>query len=87
MPQKLIEGHCHQFPKARLRVTNPPEYGAAPVQREAITVWFTVEAVAAWHAPATGARGGQKIVPTCSLNSTRTESNHLELAKREPDVK
>jgi hypothetical protein len=26
-----------------------------------LTVWFTHEAVAAWHAPATGERGGQPI--------------------------
>jgi hypothetical protein len=40
---------------------NWPEYDAALIQRGSLTVWFTEEAVAAWHAPATGARGGQPI--------------------------
>ena len=42
-------------------MTNWPEYDAALVQRGSITVWFTDEAVAAWHAPATEERGGQPI--------------------------
>ena len=39
-------------------VTNWPEYDAALVRRGSLTVWFTEEAVAAWHAPATRERGG-----------------------------
>jgi hypothetical protein len=50
-------------------VTNWPEYDAALVHRGSITVWFTDEAVAAWHAPATGARGGQ---PVCSASAIET---------------
>ena len=57
MPYKLNESRRHKIPKARYRVTNWPEYDAALVQRGSITVWFTEEAVAAWHAPATGAWG------------------------------
>jgi hypothetical protein len=34
-----------------------------------ITVWIADEAVAAWHAPATGARGGQ---PICSAIAIET---------------
>jgi hypothetical protein len=30
------------------------------IRRGHLTVWFTDEAVAAWHAPATGERGGQR---------------------------
>src|SRR5579863_1525647 len=63
MPYKFSESRRHKIPKARYRVTNWPEYDAALVRRGGITVWFTYEAVAAWHAPATGARGGQ---PICS---------------------
>jgi hypothetical protein len=40
-------------------VTNWPAYDAALVLPGSIMVWFTEEAVAAWHAPATGVRGGQ----------------------------
>src|ERR1700681_3820112 len=63
MPHKFNESRRRKIPRARYRVTNWPEYDAALVQRGSLTVWFTEEAVAAWHAPATGARGGQ---PICS---------------------
>src|ERR1700753_2429645 len=58
MPYKFNESRRHQIPKARYRVTNWPEYDAALVKRGSLTVWITEEAVAAWHAPATGERGG-----------------------------
>ena len=40
-------------------MTNWPAYDAALVRRGSLTVWVTDEAIAAWHAPATGKRGGQ----------------------------
>src|SRR5215208_5085536 len=54
MPYKFNQARRHKIPKARYRVTNWPEYDAALVRRGDLTVWFTDEAVAAWHAPATG---------------------------------
>ena len=69
MPYKFTEGRRHKFPKARYRVANWPDYDAALVRRGDLTVWFTEEAVAAWHAPATGQRGGQ---PTYSAITIET---------------
>ena len=59
MPYKFNASRRHKIPMARYRVTNWPEYDAALMRRGDLTVWFTEEAVAAWHAPATGERGGQ----------------------------
>src|SRR5271156_4074601 len=59
MPYKFNESRRHKIPTARYRVTNWPEYDAALIRRGSLTVWFTEEAVAAWHAPPTGERGGQ----------------------------
>src|ERR1700722_2148551 len=56
MPYKFNESRRHKIPRARYRVTNWPEYDAALFQRGSIAVWCNEEAVAAWHAPATGAR-------------------------------
>src|SRR3977135_4223107 len=67
MPYKFNESRRHKVARARYRVTNWPEYDAALVQRGSLTVWFTEEAVAAWHAPATGARGGQPIYSAIAL--------------------
>src|ERR1700722_16184417 len=69
MPYKFNESRRHKISKARYRVTNWPEYDAALVQRGSITVWFTEKAVAAWHAPATGARGGQPIYSAIAIET------------------
>jgi hypothetical protein len=61
MPYKFNESRRHKIPKDRYRVTNWPEYDAALVRRGSLTAWLTEQAVLAWHAPATGERGGQAV--------------------------
>src|ERR1700720_3453142 len=70
MPYKFNESRRHKIPKAKYRVTNWPEYDAALVRRGSLTVWFTQEAVAAWHAPATGERGGQPIYSAIAIETS-----------------
>lgn len=69
MPYKVNEGRRHKIPKARYRVTNWSDYDAALVRRGNLTVWVTEEAVAAWHAPATGKRGGQPIYSDLAIET------------------
>ena len=70
MPYKFNESRRHKIPKARYRVANWPEYDAALVRRGSLTVWFTEEAVAAWHAPATGERGGQPVYSALAIETS-----------------
>jgi transposase len=72
MPYKFNQSRRHKIPKARYRVTNWPEYDAALVRRGSLTVWITEEAVAAWHAPATGERGGQRIYSAIAIETGLT---------------
>ena len=72
MPYTLNEGRRHKFPKARYRVTNWPDYDAALVRRGELTVWLTEEAITAWHAPATGERGGQPIYSAIAIETALT---------------
>ncbi len=69
MPYKFTESRHHKFPKARYRMTNWPEYDAALVRRGSATVWFTEEAVAAWHAPATEKRSGQPVYSAIAIET------------------
>src|ERR1700704_5764712 len=69
MPYRVNESRRYKIPRARYRVGNWPQYDAALVRRGGITVWFTEEAVAAWHAPATGARGGQPIYSAIAIET------------------
>src|SRR6201996_8249575 len=69
MPFKFNESRRHKIPKARYRVTNWPEYDAGLIRRGSLTIWFTEEAVAAWHAPATGERGGQPVYSAIAIET------------------
>jgi hypothetical protein len=69
MPYKFNASRRHKIPKARYRVTNWPDYDAALMRRGDLTVWFTAEAVAAWHAPATGERGGQPVYSSLAIET------------------
>jgi hypothetical protein len=57
MPYKHNQNRRHKIEKARYKVTNWPEYNKALRQRGDITIWFTEEALAAWHPAKNGARG------------------------------
>src|ERR1700726_2427949 len=57
MPYKHNQSRRHKIEKAGYKVTNWPEYNKALRQRGDITIWFTEEALAAWHPAKTGARG------------------------------
>ena len=69
MPYKANADRRHKIPKARYRVTNWPDYDAALVRRGDLTLWVTEDAVAAWHAPAAGRRGGQAIYSDLAIET------------------
>ena len=50
LPFKLNQDRRHHIPKPKHKVVNWAEYDAALRQRGSLTVWFTEEAIAAWHA-------------------------------------
>src|SRR5271165_3584883 len=69
MPYKFNEARRHKIPKAKYKVTNWPDYDAALVRRGSLTVWVTEEAIAAWHASATGKRGGQPVYSDLAIET------------------
>jgi hypothetical protein len=69
MPYKFNQSRRHKTPTARYRVTNWPNYDAALVRRGSLTVWFSEDAVAAWHAPVTGARDGQPVYSAIAIET------------------
>src|ERR1700688_3679559 len=68
MPHKINGCRRHKMPKAEYRVANWPDYDAALVRRGSLTVWVTNEAIAAWHAPANGMRGGQRVYSDSAIS-------------------
>src|SRR5689334_2422904 len=59
VPFKVNAARRHRIPRQRHRVTNWAAYDAALRQRGSLTVWFTDEAITAWHAEPRTTRGGQ----------------------------
>jgi len=72
MPYKANADRRHKIPTARYRVTNWPDYDAALVRRGSLTLWVTEEALAAWHAPVTGKRGGQPVYSDVAIETGLT---------------
>jgi hypothetical protein len=75
MPYKFNESRRHKIPKARYRVTNWPEYDAALMRRGSLTLWFTEEAVEAWH----GTRSGRSV--------TASEAHPTHCIRGHPSVR
>src|SRR4051812_39818089 len=72
MPFKANAARRHHIPKQRRRITNWAEYDAALRQRGSLTVWFTQEAVAAWHAEPRTTPGGQSHYSSLAITTALT---------------
>jgi hypothetical protein len=69
MPFKANADRRHKFSGAKYQVTNWADYDAALVRRGSLTVWVTDEAIAGWHVPATGKRGGQLVYSDLAIET------------------
>src|SRR5215210_6469345 len=85
MPFKANAARRHHIPKQRRRVTNWAEYDAALRQRRSLTVWFTDEAVAAWHAEPRTTRGGQPHYSSLAITTALTLRAVFRLALRQTE--
>src|SRR3954451_2693688 len=72
MPFKANAARRHRIPKQRRRVTNWAEYDAALRQRGSLTVWFSDEAIAAWHAEPRTTPGGQPHYSDLAITTALT---------------
>ena len=85
MPFKANAARRHRIPKQRRRVTNWAEYDAALRQRGSLTVWFTEEAIAAWHAEPRTTPGGQPHYSDLAIMTALTLKAVFRLALRQTE--
>ena len=85
MPFKANADRRHHIPKQRRRVTNWAEYDAALRQRGSLTVWFTEEAIAAWHAEPRTTPGGQPHYLDLAITTALTLKAVFRLALRQTE--
>src|SRR3954469_11147957 len=83
MPFKANADRRHRIPKQQRRITNWAAYDAALRQRGSLTVWFTDEAVAAWHAEPRATPGGQPHYSSLAITTALTLKAVFRLALRQ----
>jgi hypothetical protein len=85
MPFKVNADRRHHIPKQQHRVTNWPAYEVGLRARGSLTVWFTAEAIEAWHAePRTGS-GGQPRYSALAIATALTLRTVFRLAQRQTE--
>src|SRR4051795_2159978 len=85
MPFKANAARRHRIPKQRRRITNWAEYDAALRQRGSLTVWFTEDAIAAWHAEPRTTPGGQPHYSGLAITTALTLKAVFRLALRQTE--
>src|SRR3982751_6044856 len=85
MPFKANAPRRHHIPKQRRKVTNWAEYDAALRQRGSLTVWFSEEAIAAWHAEPRTTPGGQPHYSDLAITTALTLKAVFRLALRQTE--
>src|SRR5829696_114403 len=85
MPFKANTDRRHHIPKQQRRVTNWAEHDAALRQRGSLTVWFTEEAIAAWHAEPRTTPGGQPHDSDLAITTALTLKAVFRLALRQTE--
>jgi Transposase DDE domain len=85
VPFKLNQDRRHHIPKQKHKVANSAEYDASLRQRGSLTVWFTDEAVAAWHAEPRTTPGGQPHYSDLAILTALTLKAVFRLALRQTE--
>src|SRR5688572_22725354 len=85
LPFKLNQDRRHHIPKQKHQVANWAEYDAALRQRGSLTVWFTDEAIAAWHAEPRTTPGGQPHYSDLAILTALTLKAVFRLALRQTE--
>src|SRR3954463_13823220 len=85
LPFKLNQDRRHHIPKQKHKVVNWAEYDAALRQRGSLTVWFTQEAIAAWHAEPRTTPGGQPHYSDLAITTALTLKAVFRLALRQTE--
>jgi Transposase DDE domain len=85
MPFKANAARRHHIPKQTRKVTNWADYNASLRQRGSLTLWFSEEAIAGWHAAPRTTRGGQAWYSPLAILTALTLKAVFRLALRQTE--
>ncbi len=85
MPHHYPKRSQHKYTKKPYRVRNWPDYEAALRKRGELTLWISEEAIQAWHAPASGRPGGQRVYSDLAIETALTVRTVYHLGLRQAE--
>ena len=71
--------------RSQYRFWSWPEYERALRRRGDLTLWFSKEPIAAWHAPAESKPVGQRVYPDLAIETALTVRSVYHLALRQTE--
>ena len=85
MPYRYPKRSQYKYTKKPYRVRNWPAYETAVRKRGELTLWFSEEAIEAWHAPASGKPGGRRIYSDLAIEAALTVRTVYRLGLRQTE--
>ena len=75
----------YKYTKKPYRVRHWPAYESTLRERGNLTLWFSEDAIVAWHAPASGKAGGQRVYPDLVIETALTVRAVYHLGLRQTE--
>ena len=85
MPYRYPKRNQYKYTKKPYRVRNWSAYETALRERGELTLWFSEEAIEAWHAPASGKPGGQRIYSDLAIEAALSVRAVYHLSLRQTE--
>ncbi len=85
MPYRYPKRSQYKYTKKPYRIRNWPAYETALRKRGELTLWFSEEAIEAWHAPASGKPGGQRVYSDLAIETALTVRSVYHLGLRQTE--
>ncbi len=84
-PYRYPKRSQYKYTNKPYRVRNWPEYESALQKRGKLTLWFSEEAIVAWHVPASGKSGGQRVYSDLAIETALTVRRVYHLGPRQTE--
>ena len=85
MPNRYPKRAQYRYTKKPYRLRNWPAYESALRKRGDLTLWFSAEAMKAWHAPGSGTPGGQRVYSDLAIETALTVRSVYHLGLRQTE--
>ncbi len=85
MPYRYPKRSQYKYTKKPYRVRNWPAYESSLRERGNLTLWFSEDAIVAWHAPASGKPGGQRVYSDLAIETALTVRAVYHLGLRQTE--